>query len=80
MRLWCLLLIFSHGQDLGFWQTYLLQKDLIVIPGSVFYPDLAMENMSEVNAYIVFSSFFEYWLNISKVPKRHFLVWQGSFS
>ena len=36
------------------WQTYLLQKYLIINPDSVFYIDLAMENMAEVNAYIVF--------------------------
>ena len=74
------MLIFSHGQDLGFLQTCLLQKDLIVSPGFVFYIDLAMANMAEVNSYIVFSSFFEYWLNSSKGPKRHFVVSQDSFS
>ena len=39
-----------------------------------------MENMVEVNAYIVFSLFYEYWLNSSKGPKRQFVVWQGIFS
>ena len=48
------MLDFSHGKDLGFFVDLSLQKHLIVSPGSVFYIDLAMENMAEVNAYTVF--------------------------
>ena len=59
------MLIFSHGQDLGFLQTYLVQEYLIVSSGSVFYIDSVMTNMAEVNAYVVLPSFFEYWLNNS---------------
>ena len=63
------MLDFSHGKDLGFLQTYLVQEYLVVRSGSVFYIDSVMTNMVEVNAYVVLSLFFEYGLNGSTGPK-----------
>ena len=51
-----------------------MQEYLIVSSSSVFYIDSVMTNMAEVNAYVVLSSFFEYWLNSSIGAKRHFVV------
>ena len=51
-----------------------MQEYLIVSSGSVFYMDSVMTNVAEVNACVVLSSFFEYWLRSSIGPKRHFVV------
>ena len=51
-----------------------MQEYLIVRSGSVFYIVSVMTNMAKVNSYVFLSSFFEYWLNGSIGPKRHFVV------
>ena len=51
-----------------------MQEYLIVSSGFLFYMDSVMTNVSEVNAYVFLSSFFEYWLNNSIGPKIHFVV------
>ena len=57
-----------------------MQEYLIVSSGSIFYIDLVMTNMTKVNAYVVLSSFFEYWLNDSTGPKRLLLYDRAIFS
>ena len=56
-----------------------MQEYLVVRSGSVFYIDSVMTNMAEVNAYVVLSSFFEYWLNDSTGPKRLLLYDRAIF-
>ena len=51
-----------------------MQEYLVVRSGSVFYIDSVMNNMAKVNAYVVLSSFLEYWLNGS-IRHKIFLLY-----
>ena len=76
-KLCCLLLSmldFSHGQDLGFFADLSFAEVFDSYPWFCILHRISYGKHGRGKCLYSFSSFFEYWLNNSKGPKRHFVV------